>query len=67
MNSAGQDWGAIIAAISVGFNILMIVMQSKIKADIAELRTEMYEKFSTKNDVYRMLRAARASSPLDED
>lgn len=56
MITNGQDIGLVITAISIAFNVLVLMIQSKIRGDIATVRAEMYEKFTTKDDVREMLR-----------
>lgn len=41
-----------IVIISIIINLIMLVMQSKIKAEIASLRTEMYAHFVSKSEAY---------------
>ena len=40
-----EDLPTIMTAASIGINVIMVVFQSKIKSEIKDLRSEIYDKF----------------------
>lgn len=51
-----NDATTVISIVSLIFNLLIILVQAKIKGELSELKAHMYQNFATKVDLYHMVR-----------
>jgi hypothetical protein len=51
-----NDLGLMIGIIGIILNLLVILIQAKVKGDMSELKAHIYQNFATKRDVYHMVK-----------
>lgn len=50
-----------IAAISLVFNLLVLLFQTRVRADVTELKAQIYKDFVTKDDFFKLMEKQHAT------